>query len=95
MYREKITFFNYVSEVVQEMTKRKIKYQEKYFHEIYEFCQPSPNQMFPYNFRYSEHNQRYFIQCYYNLQEKHDRGIITDDEWHEIEGAYYKYFGED
>lgn len=90
MDHEKITFFNYVSEVVEEMTKRKIKYQEKYFHEIYEFCQPSPNQMFPYNFRYSEHNQQYFIQCYYNLQEKHDRGIITTEEFTKIAEVYLK-----
>jgi hypothetical protein len=27
------------------------------------------------------HNDRYLLQCYYNLQEKHDCGGISDDEW--------------
>lgn len=27
------------------------------------------------------HNNRYLKQCYYNLQEKYDCGIITDEEW--------------
>ena len=31
------------------------------------------------------HNDRYLIQCYYNLQEKYDCGGLTDDEWNEID----------
>lgn len=27
------------------------------------------------------HNYRYFVQCYYNLEEKYDCGGITDEEW--------------
>ena len=30
------------------------------------------------------HNQRYLQQCYYNLEEKYDRGGINDDEWSKI-----------
>ena len=30
------------------------------------------------------HNRRYFIQCYYNLQEKYDCGGITHEEWRKI-----------
>ena len=30
------------------------------------------------------HNDRYLIQCYYNLQEKHDCGGIPEDEWWKI-----------
>lgn len=30
------------------------------------------------------HNERYLIQCYYNLEEKYDRGGINDDEWSKI-----------
>lgn len=32
----------------------------------------------------SWHDGRYLNQCYYNLQEKYDRGIITQKEWDEI-----------
>ena len=31
------------------------------------------------------HNDRYLRQCYYNLQEKHDCNLISDEEWDLIE----------
>ena len=31
-----------------------------------------------------EHNSRYFLQCYYNLQEKYDRGGIAEKDWEKI-----------
>ena len=31
------------------------------------------------------HNYRYFVQCYYNLEEKYDCGGITDKEWDKIQ----------
>lgn len=33
------------------------------------------------------HNTRYLTQCYYNLQEKYDRGGIPDEEWLKFETA--------
>lgn len=30
------------------------------------------------------HNGHYLIQCFYNLQEKHDCGGISEDEWYVI-----------
>jgi len=38
------------------------------------------------------HNDRYFIQCYHNLQEKYDCGGITKVEWQKIVTAYNNYF---
>lgn len=39
------------------------------------------------------HNDRYLLQCFYNLQEKYDCGGITEDEWqliyNEVEGEIY------
>ena len=35
------------------------------------------------------HNKRYLRQCYYNLEEKYDRGGIPDDEWSVIFEEYY------
>lgn len=32
-----------------------------------------------------EHNFRYYVQCYYNLQEKYDRGGIKEEDWKNIE----------
>ena len=30
------------------------------------------------------HNRRYYWQCYYNLEEKYDCGLISDQEWNDI-----------
>lgn len=31
------------------------------------------------------HNDRYLLQCYYNLQEKYDCGGISEEEWKRVE----------
>ena len=81
---EKSYFMNYVDEVVKEMQNRNIKYQKKYYDELLEFA----DNRFSAYFNYSEHNDRYLKQCYYNLQEKADRGIITNEEWQKIEDLF-------
>ena len=83
IWQSKIKFLQYVKMVVCELNKRNIKYQKKYYKEIYDFCtkdeiDESLNDYYP------SHNRRYLKQCYYNLQEKYDRGIITEDEWQKI-----------
>lgn len=35
----------------------------------------------------NEHNFRYYVQCYYNLQEKYDRGGIKEEDWKNIENS--------
>ena len=80
---DKTYFLAYVDLVRGEMCKRNIKYQDKYFHEIVEFCNYDIGIM-----AYSEHNDRYLKQCYYNLQEKADRGIVTQEEWKKIEDLF-------
>ena len=36
------------------------------------------------------HTDKYLTQCYYNLEEKHDRGGMTDSEWKKIVRLYQK-----
>ena len=83
MNYDKLYFLRYVELVVNELNKRKIKHQKKYYDELFDFC------YYPFhiveleekdNFIYKEHNNRYLAQCYYNLEEKYDRGIITLEE---------------
>ena len=76
-------FLQYVQQLTWELDKRNIKYQEKYYKEIDEFCWQDEMCFQPCN--YPEHNNRYLKQCFYNLQEKADRGIITKEEWKKIE----------
>lgn len=79
-------FLTYVIRIGNEMAKRNINFQRKYSDEIASFC---------FNHRtnsemglYPEHNDRYLKQCYYNLQEKYNRGIISDEEWQKIEDLF-------
>jgi len=80
---EKDYFMNYVSDIICELEERNIKYQEKYLTELINFCKCKP--LLSALLGYPEHNFNYLRQCYYNLQEKADRGIITKDEWKLIE----------
>lgn len=82
MDHHKSYFYRYVWDIKEEMKNRGIKFQEKYLNEISIFtggftiacCNPY----------YPEHNNRYLLQCYYNLQEQYDRGIIDELEWNRI-----------
>lgn len=86
MNYDKIYFMNYVIDVITEMDNRQLNYQSKYFYEICDFCQTFGGSGL---ICYSEHNDRYLKQCYYNLQEKYDRGIITEEEeWQKIEDLF-------
>ena len=79
---QKSGYLTYVTKVCREMITRDIKFQEKYYNEILDFCTKNGGNAF---FNYPEHNDRYLIQCYYNLQEKYDRRIISKEEWEKIE----------
>jgi uncharacterized protein (TIGR02328 family) len=82
-------FYNYTSRVCQEMCYRDINYKDTYLCEIANFCNVIPNSLYPMdNLDYPEHNNRYLKQCYYNLQEKYDRGIISEEEWKNIDSIF-------
>ena len=83
---DKARFSNYVTYLTNEMNKRHIKFQDKYLNEIYEFCKRGDTYIYyVQNYEYPEHNDRYLKQCFYNLEEKYDRGIISKEEWEKIE----------
>jgi len=93
---DKKYFFNYTCNVIIELSRRNIKYNEKLLKEIAEFCIKNENEVIESNFcYYIEHNDRYLKQCYYNLQEKADRGIITKEEWKLIHKNIYGLFKEE
>lgn len=77
-------FINYCYALIREMGNRHIKWKYDYMREIGQFCQNIETKIPDYIY-YPEHNDRYLKQCYYNLQEKYDRGIITQEEWNKIE----------
>ena len=93
MNYDKSFFYTYTYLVCKEMINRNIKYQEKYLEEIYQFCYEDTKNSGVYLVNYPEHNDRYLKQCYYNLQEKYDRGIITKEELEKIENRVKEILG--
>jgi len=86
MDHNKEYFMQYVAHIDSEMTIRGIKHQNKYYEEIYDFCKNDFDDNEKYKeMPYPEHNNRYLRQCYYNLEEKYDRGIISFDEFQKIQ----------
>ena len=85
MNYNKAYFCNYVTLVANEMNKRKIKFKEIYLDELFEFS-ANLNTLIP--AMYPEHNDRYLKQCFYNLEEKFDRGIISKEEWEKVQLKY-------
>ena len=81
---DKRYFMWYVNQIASEMIDRDIAYSIKLYFELKDFCNVDNNHWLL-NYNYPEHNDRYLKQCYFNLQEKYDRGIITEKEWEPIE----------
>lgn len=88
-YEAKQVFYGYAIKVVEELDKRKIKYNEKLLKELGGFSEHicSLN-------NYPEHNDRYLTQCFYNLQEKYDRDIVSEKDWLKISDYYETYMEE-
>jgi len=79
------SYFNYyVTQLVSELKNRNIKYKNICYEEISGFCNGYSTQNYP------EHNDRYLKQCFYNLEEKFDRGIISEEEWYKILEVAYR-----
>lgn len=77
-------FWNYTNLVIYEMIERGYKIQIEAFLKNYRKIGPARPEVdieiFP-----NWHNDRYLSQCYYNLQEKYDCGMIPEDEWEKVE----------
>lgn len=77
---DKAIYGNFVCKVLNEMDRRNIKHNEKLEKELYNFCNGNVTLE-----NYKEHDDEYLKICYYNLKEKHLRGIISKDEWSKVE----------
>ena len=76
-------FINYSILIRAEMTRRGYKTMQSVEDKI---VSPNPNfNRIPQAIMFEGwHNDRYFIQCYYNLQEKYDCGGISPEDWKKI-----------
>lgn len=79
------SFVAYSYLVRQEMTKRGYRTMENVWTKIVSIVDTNVWKDFSLKEIFEkEHNGRYFLQCYYNLQEKYDRGGISKADWDKI-----------
>lgn len=92
-------FSNYCVCIITEMTNRGYKVSDKSKFDLITniskgskyFKETNDNGITKQQLFSDWHNDRYFWQCYYNLQEKYDCGGISYEEWAKIETvAYHK-----
>jgi uncharacterized protein (TIGR02328 family) len=88
-------FKNYTTLVAMELMARDIKYLYGKYEEILYWDSKCFNNnrecdCIPYH---DWHNHRYITQCYYNLQEKADCGIVSKQAWARIDEFYKKEMG--
>ena len=79
-------FITYSLKIRAEMTRRGYKTMQSVEDKIVSIY-PNYTQIAYENLFKDWHNERYFEQCFYNLQEKYDCGGLTEEEWKNIEIA--------
>lgn len=93
--------------VIQEMRKRKFAINDTSLHALQDSVRAWRlylNEEVPFDYidrdwnmdlgepiYFDWHNDRYLNQCYFNLEEKYDRGAIPEDEWLIIFANYGRY----
>ena len=82
-----VHFKKYCMLVVDELKKRDIKHSQSKRLEMWNWhCNIFPKDLNEDRELYDGwHNHRYLTQCYYNLEEKHDCGIVSNDAWEKID----------
>lgn len=87
-------FKKYMIMVVDEMKRRNLKFSTQKYVEFFNwecdrFPKPSIYDCLHNTPLFSGwHNVKYLRQCYYNLEEKHDCGIVSDGAWTKISQFY-------
>ena len=81
-------FWNYTELVIFEMKERGYSVDVEKFLQHYRKIGKAWAKPLDDNIYQDWHNDRYFLQCYCNLQEKYDCGGIPEDEWSRIEKEF-------
>lgn len=86
---DKAHFFAYTKLVLKELENRNFNIKKETFRKFLTYMEISETNFNNTNMDLSDiykewHNERYFLQCYYNLQEKYDCGGIDEEEWMKI-----------
>ena len=80
---DKSHLYTYTTLVYKEMKKRNMRPSEIVYNKINDYC--NTTELINKDLLFKDwHNDRYYKQCYHNLEEKYDRNIINEDEWADI-----------
>ncbi len=80
---DKSHFYTYSNIIYNEMKRRNMKPNSNVYNKIDAYCHSN---IIDRKLLFKDwHNDRYYKQCYYNLEEKYDRGIISKEEWETID----------
>ena len=90
MYYSIDCFKSYSGSVINEMRNRGYKPNEQKVDELFRWDCDLFGKKYWQEFKTEWHNDRYLKQCYYNLQEKYDCEIITDEEWELLKSKFYE-----
>lgn len=94
---DKVHFLVYTKLVLKELTKRNYHIKEVTFQKFLKYIEISETVFKETNINFSDiykdwHNDRYFLQCYYNLQEKYDCRGISEKDWSKIQEKFCEKF---
>lgn len=82
--------YGYFDAVCKELRKRNVNMNVPYNNKILDIVYDTPSKLpIINNCAFKEDNDRYLRQCYYNLQEKYDRGIVSKEDWKNIHKNIY------
>jgi uncharacterized protein (TIGR02328 family) len=77
-------FNEYCSIVIKSMKMRGYKVSESTLNKLKCYTEFNYNDEPSFDIFKNWHNNRYFVECYYNLKEKYDCGLITEKEWRDL-----------
>ena len=93
-----IHFIMYTNVVIEEMRSRGFVVSESAYTMMASLLNKNLNQLDSFTYQYVPesisdiykdwHNKRYFTQCFFNLQEKYDCGMISNEEYRKLTDKY-------
>ena len=90
-YHSSQDYAKYCKLLVDEIRDRGYNVADKTIEKLNKYCKMDIEKLevSPLDILFEEfHNKRCLRQCYYNLQEKYDDGIIPEEEWKKVETFY-------